>query len=113
MTAKEFHSIGDVHPDDVLTPIIAASLIHRKAGFIRERIRKGEIVARDRGGWLIKGKDFLAWLERDDERQTSTGSENLRVEAPAIREASGASTSPKRAAAQMASLSRRRGIGSR
>jgi hypothetical protein len=63
--SKQFHSLADVDPKDVLTPEIAARLIYRKAGYIRARIREGELKANDRGGWLIRGSDFLQWAERE------------------------------------------------
>lgn len=110
MKPKEFHSLADVHPDDVLTPKIAAALIQRKAGYIRAQIRDGELAARDRGGWLIKGRDYLEWL---DSAPKSTDLENLEPEAPPILTDNGASTSREKVSARMANLSLQSGIASR
>ena len=63
---KRFETLADVGPKDVLTPEIAARLIHRKAGYIRARIRERELKAVDRGGWLIRGEDFLQWARHED-----------------------------------------------
>jgi hypothetical protein len=111
-TVKEFRTLADVSPEDVLTPKIAAALIHRKEAFIRKRIRTKELPASNRGGYLINGGDFLLWLKGDDTKK-NTGSENSDNPPPPIPAASGASMSTPALAAKMASLSLQRGIASR
>jgi hypothetical protein len=110
MMPKEFRSLSDVGPDDVLTPKIAAALIHRKAGYIRARIREKKLLARDVGGWLIKGSDFLQWL---DTTPKSIDLENSKNQAQPTQEANGASMSHERASARMASNFLRSAIASR
>jgi hypothetical protein len=109
---KEFRTLADVLPEDVLTPKIAAALIHRKEGFIRKRIRAKEIPARNRGGYLIRGEDFLSWLQGDDPKKP-TVSGNSEAQALLTRAANGASMSTPAIAAKMASLSLPKGIVSR
>ncbi len=106
--SKQYHSLADVDPKDVLTPEIAARLIHRKAGYIRARIREKELKAVDRGGWLIKGEDFLQWLGWCE---PIIDLANLEQPAQNTLADNGASMSRKRDAARMASLSQQNAIG--
>ncbi len=92
------------------TPEIAARLIYRRAGYIRARIRDGELRAYRRGGWLIKGEDFLAWLGWLD---PTTGSDGIAHPVCDTPKAKGASTSRATDAARMARLSQHDARGSR